>query len=187
MKKGMHVEADDRSVLWDVIVKAAGFIGSDGKGKDGLVGYFTTMARKQPEQFGKFLGQVLPYHVSFSQADNDNSFSHLTSADLEKLSPQELVDLWEKVNRADRQSHASGNASVARDAIIKAAGLVGFDECRRGGALDHYRRRQVGRDQGIRRPPLPTPPLDRGEEVLALRGERRAPSPIRRRSTAGAH
>jgi hypothetical protein len=29
--------------------------------------------------------------------------------------------------------------------------------------------------------------LDHREEVLALRAERRAPSPIRRRSTAGAH
>jgi len=47
-----------------------------------------------------------------------------------------------------------------------------------GRALDHYWRRQLGRDQDIRRCPLPTPPIDRGKEILALRGERRASSPL---------
>ena len=37
------------------------------------------------------------------------------------------------------------------------------------------------------RPALPAPSVDRGEEVLALRGERRAASAIRRRSPAGPH
>ena len=36
-------------------------------------------------------------------------------------------------------------------------------------------------------PPLPAPAADRGEEVLALRGERRAASPLRCRAAAAAH
>ena len=36
------------------------------------------------------------------------------------------------------------------------------------------------------RPALSAPPADRGEEVLALRRERRAPSPLRRRAAATA-
>ena len=48
------------------------------------------------------------------------------------------------------------------------------------GALDHHRGRQVGRDHDPGRPALSAPPADRGEEVLALRRERRAPSPLRR-------
>jgi hypothetical protein len=35
--------------------------------------------------------------------------------------------------------------------------------------------------------PLPAPLIDRGKEVLALCGERRAPSPIRGRVAAGPH
>ena len=53
-----------------------------------------------------------------------------------------------------------------------------------GGALDHHRRRQMGRDHHYGRSALPAPAADRGEEVLALRRERRAPSPVRRRAAA---
>ena len=47
--------------------------------------------------------------------------------------------------------------------------------CHGRGALDHHRRRQVGRDQDISRFALSAPPFDGGKEVLALRGKRRAP------------
>ena len=43
------------------------------------------------------------------------------------------------------------------------------------GPLDDHRRRQVGRDRDLGRSALSAPPVHRGEEVLALRGERRAP------------
>ena len=56
-------------------------------------------------------------------------------------------------------------------------------QCHRRGALDHHRRRQVGRDQDISRFALPAPPFDGGKEILALRRERRAPS----RSSASSH
>ena len=39
----------------------------------------------------------------------------------------------------------------------------------------------------LRRSALPAPSSDRGEEILALRRERRAPSPLRRRAAAAAH
>ena len=45
--------------------------------------------------------------------------------------------------------------------------------------VGHHRRRQVGRDQGARRPAPSAPDHDRGTEVLALRGKWRAPSPVR--------
>ena len=56
-----------------------------------------------------------------------------------------------------------------------------------GGALDHHRRRQMGRDHHPSRSALPAPPAHRREEILALRRERRAPSPLRRRAAAAAH
>jgi hypothetical protein len=44
-----------------------------------------------------------------------------------------------------------------------------------GGAVDHYRRRQMGRDHHSRRSALPASIVDRREEVLALRGDGRDP------------
>ena len=47
-------------------------------------------------------------------------------------------------------------------------------QCPDGGALDHHRGRQVGGDDGSGRQPLPASVDHRGEEVLALCGERGA-------------
>ena len=55
------------------------------------------------------------------------------------------------------------------------------------GALDHHRRRQVGRDDGPGRPPLPASADHRGEEVLALCGERGAAAGVRDRATPATH
>ena len=51
-----------------------------------------------------------------------------------------------------------------------------------GGAVGDHRRRQVGGDQDPCGPALSAPDRHRGAEVLALRGERRAASPVRRRA-----
>src|SRR5215831_5881100 len=45
----------------------------------------------------------------------------------------------------------------------------------------------MGRDQGNSRFALPAPPAYGGKEILALRRERRSPSPLRRRITAVPH
>ena len=50
------------------------------------------------------------------------------------------------------------------------------------GAVDHYRRRQMGRDDHSGRSALPASPAHGGEEVLALRRDRRDPSPVWRRA-----
>src|SRR3984893_4680857 len=77
--------------------------------------------------------------------------------------------------------------SRGREAYGAAATQHVGDQLQTGRALGDYRRRQVGRDQDIGRPPLPAPFVDRGKEILALRGERRAPSPLRGRTTTGPH
>ena len=51
-----------------------------------------------------------------------------------------------------------------------------------GGAVDHYRRRQMGRDDHSGRSALPASAAHGGEEVLALRRDRRDPSPLWRRA-----
>ena len=50
------------------------------------------------------------------------------------------------------------------------------------GSLDHHGRRKVGRDHDLRRSAVSAPSADGREEVLALRSERRAPSPVRCRT-----
>ena len=52
------------------------------------------------------------------------------------------------------------------------------------GALDHHRRRQMGRDHPFRRSALPAPAAHGGKEVLALCRDWRAAPPVRHRATA---
>ena len=54
-----------------------------------------------------------------------------------------------------------------------------------GGAVDHYRRRQMGRDDHSGRSALPASPAHGRKEVLALRRNRRDPSPVWRRAATG--
>ena len=56
-----------------------------------------------------------------------------------------------------------------------------------GGALDHHRRRQVGRDHHSGRRALPAPADHGGAEVLALCRDRRAAAAVLRRAAAAAH
>lgn len=46
------------------IIDAAVTVGSDGKGKGGLVGYLTMLARKYPKAYSSLLARVLPLQVS---------------------------------------------------------------------------------------------------------------------------
>lgn len=53
-------------VLKELILIAADVTGSDGKGKDGAVGYLSWLARKEPAVFGNLLGKVLPLQLQMS-------------------------------------------------------------------------------------------------------------------------
>jgi hypothetical protein len=53
-------------VLKELIILAADKTGSDGKGKDGAIGYLSWLARKEPAVFGNLLGKVLPLQLQMS-------------------------------------------------------------------------------------------------------------------------
>jgi hypothetical protein len=59
------------SALKEAILMAAEATGEDGGGKNGLIGYCTFLAKKEPRAFASLLGRVLPMQISGSLAVND--------------------------------------------------------------------------------------------------------------------
>lgn len=51
-------------ILREATIMAAEKVGSDGKGKDGLIGYLEKHARKNPELFFGLLARILPLQVT---------------------------------------------------------------------------------------------------------------------------
>lgn len=52
------------ALLKEAIIKAAESVGSDGEGKDSLIGYCTFLAKSEPKAFAQLLGKVLPMQVT---------------------------------------------------------------------------------------------------------------------------
>jgi len=52
------------ALLKEAILGAATEVGSDGNGKDGLMGYCGFLARSEPKAFAALLGKVLPMQVT---------------------------------------------------------------------------------------------------------------------------
>ena len=52
------------AALKEAILQAAQAVGSDGKGKEGLVGYLKRVAQKDVKAFSSLLGKVLPLQVT---------------------------------------------------------------------------------------------------------------------------
>ena len=48
----------------EALILAAEKVGSDGKGKDGLVGYLERLARREPRSFASLLGKLLPFQIT---------------------------------------------------------------------------------------------------------------------------
>ena len=51
-------------ILKDCILMAGEASGSDGKGKDGLVGYLTWLSRREPAVYGRLLERILPLQLT---------------------------------------------------------------------------------------------------------------------------
>lgn len=52
------------AILKEAILAAAASTGSDGNGKDGLMGYCGFLARSEPKSFAQLLGKVLPLQLT---------------------------------------------------------------------------------------------------------------------------
>ena len=52
------------ALLKEAILGAATATGSDGQGKDGLMGYCGYLAKSEPKAFAQLLGKVLPMQIT---------------------------------------------------------------------------------------------------------------------------
>ena len=49
--------------LREAVVLAANIVGSDGQGKDGIIGYLVKQAKMEPRAYMSLLGRVIPLHI----------------------------------------------------------------------------------------------------------------------------
>lgn len=57
------------AMLKEAILGAATNTGSDGRGKDGLMGYCGFLAKEEPKAFAALLGKVLPMQITGEDGD----------------------------------------------------------------------------------------------------------------------
>lgn len=60
------------ALLKEAIILAAEAVGSNNKGKGGLVGYCTALARDEPKVFAGLLGRVLPLQIAVDPDSTGN-------------------------------------------------------------------------------------------------------------------
>jgi len=63
--------------LKDAILLAAGKVGEDEKGKGGLIGYLTYLAKEEPKAFASLLGRVLPMQMT----GGDGALPHVVTVE----------------------------------------------------------------------------------------------------------
>jgi hypothetical protein len=83
--------------LPEAIILAAELAGSDNRGRDGLLGYLSRIARTNPKAFVGFLAKIPPHHFAGTEPHNvtvnifDDDGKHL-----ERIENGERVDLNER-------------------------------------------------------------------------------------------
>jgi hypothetical protein len=88
------------TLLKDAILMAAAAAG----GKEGLVGYLTTRAKKQPGPFLALLGKVLPIQTQHSGAIGTYDLSNASESDL-----CALVPILERIANAGASQGGAGS------------------------------------------------------------------------------
>ena len=76
------------ALLKEAVLSAATETGSDGAGKDGLMGYCAFLARTEPKAFAGLLGRILPLQVT----GEDGGPVRVTQVRLVALSDEDGAD-----------------------------------------------------------------------------------------------
>jgi len=87
----------ERNTLAQAIVEGAALVGEDGRGKNGLAGYFKRLTRRHPQAVGNLLGRVLPWPTQRS----DEKTSAQWQEELENLSDEELKKMLREQEDTD--------------------------------------------------------------------------------------
>ena len=75
------------TVLKEAVLEAAGEVGENGLGGDGLTGYLRKIAREEPKAFCSVLGRVLPLQVT---GKDDGPIEAVTRITRVIISPPEM-------------------------------------------------------------------------------------------------
>lgn len=116
LKKGERVGGREKGqpnkitrLLKDAILMAGEASGSDGRGKDGLIGYLQWLSRREPAVYGRLLEKLLPYQLT-GKDGGPVQMEYRTKADvIERLKekglpvPQSLMEVPAYVPPNDTQ------------------------------------------------------------------------------------
>jgi hypothetical protein len=70
-------------VLRDAILEAAEAVGSDGKGKEKLVGYLKSVAVSEPKAFTSLLSKLIPYQMNVDKISTTTTYRSYAEVSLE--------------------------------------------------------------------------------------------------------
>ena len=83
---------------------AGEIVGSDGKGRDGLLGYLTRIARRDPKTYCGLLGRLLPVDLRSTAKEPEKVFRSIEEEDAdlrERLDARLITEL--AANMAERE------------------------------------------------------------------------------------
>ena len=93
---------------------AGEIVGSDGKGRDGLLGYLTRIARRDPKTYCGLLGRLLPVdlHTRTEEAEPVHRTIEEVDADMRArgLTPDRMVEMAANMEERERTKKNGGGS-----------------------------------------------------------------------------
>jgi hypothetical protein len=121
--------------LVDAIVQGAVLLGEDGRGQNGITGYFKQLALCDPKAMAQLLGKALRWPTQ--STDKQSAAQRIwTTEELNRLSDQEIANLWFKTNRESPER----DRNTLAQAIVEGAALAGEDGTGKGGLAGYLKR-----------------------------------------------
>jgi hypothetical protein len=93
----LPLSSEKGNTVAEMIIEAAVLIGEDGKGKNGLAGYFKRLARDHPRQMRSLAGKILQSPTPRVAGKEGATGEQLSGPDLSKLSFDELKQHYDKL------------------------------------------------------------------------------------------
>jgi hypothetical protein len=103
--------------LRECVLLAGEIVGSDGRGRDGLLGYLTKVARHDPKTYCGLLGRLMPIDLHTRTEAAEPVFRTIEEVDADMqargLTPDRLVEMAENMaERARERARKDGDGSL---------------------------------------------------------------------------